>query len=305
MKKNFRFNNIDLGVLDVKIPIIEIGNENSDKKLAITCCVHGNETTGLFIVNEMLNKINENMLKGYIKIILISNPIANYFNNRCSPQDTQDMNRVAPGNNNGTVTERVCKTVINEIVSCNYYIDIHEWILPSLLQGILIENSQNNTKEISEKMIDVFKPDILTVLDKKYIHSVYGFINEKMQIPGFTIELSKDTIEDKIKEERVVKSLINVLISLDIYDSTEYNCSKDYCLVIKEVDRFIAQKSGLFYPDKKIGDNIKKGDRIGYLLDLNLNNKIELYNEGDYTIVIELLPKKFVNPGDLIGIIGK
>ena len=49
----------------------------------------------------------------------------------------------------------------------------------------------------------------------------------------------------------------------------------------------------------------KKGDRIGYLLDLNLNDKIELYNVGDYTTVLELLPKKYVNAGDLIGIIGK
>ena len=265
MERNFKYTNIDLGILTVKIPIIEIGNKNSDKKLAITCCVHGNETSSLFIINEVLNIINENLLKGYIKVILISNPIANYFNKRCSPQDIQDMNRLAPGNNNGTVTERICRVVMNEIISCNYYIDIHEWSLPSLLQGIVLENSQNSTKEISEKMIDVFKPDILTVLDSKYIHLIY----------------------------------------LDIYDDTKYNYPMDNYLVIKEVHRYIAQKSGLFFPDKKVGDNTKKGDRIGYLLDLNLNDKIELYNVGDYTTVLELLPKKYVNAGDLIGIIGK
>jgi len=202
MERNFKYTNIDLGILTVKIPIIEIGNKNSDKKLAITCCVHGNETSSLFIINEVLNIINENLLKGYIKVILISNPIANYFNKRCSPQDIQDMNRLAPGNNNGTVTERICRVVMNEIISCNYYIDIHEWSLPSLLQGIVLENSQNSTKEISEKMIDVFKPDILTVLDSKYIHSIYGFINEKRQIPGFTIELSSDTVNNKIADGR-------------------------------------------------------------------------------------------------------
>lgn len=305
MERNFKYTNIDLGILTVKIPIIEIGNKNSDKKLAITCCVHGNETSSLFIINEVLNIINENLLKGYIKVILISNPIANYFNKRCSPQDIQDMNRLAPGNNNGTVTERICRVVMNEIISCNYYIDIHEWSLPSLLQGIVLENSQNSTKEISEKMIDVFKPDILTVLDSKYIHSIYGFINEKRQIPGFTIELSSDTVNNKIEEERVVKSLVNLLIYLDIYDDTKYNYTMDNYLVIKEVHRYIAQKSGLFFPDKKVGDNTKKGDRIGYLLDLNLNDKIELYNVGDYTTVLELLPKKYVNAGDLIGIIGK
>lgn len=305
MERNFKYNNIDLGILTVKVPIIEIGNKNSDKKLAITCCVHGNETASLFVINEMLNLINQKLLKGYIKIILISNPIANYFNKRCSPQDIQDMNRVAPGNNNGTVTERICRAILNEIITCNYYIDIHEWNLSSLLQGIVLENSNNSTKEISEKMIDIFKPDILTVLDSKYIHSIYGFINEKRQIPGFTIELSSDTVDNKSKEERVVKSLVNVLIYLDIYDDTKYNYQKNSYLVINDIDKYIAQKSGLFFPDKKVGDNIKKGDRIGYLLDLNFNDKIELYNVGDYTTVLELLPKKYVNAGDLIGIIGK
>ena len=145
----------------------------------------------------------------------------------------------------------------------------------------------------------------MTVLDSKYIHSIYGFINEKRQIPGFTIELSSDTVNNKIEEERVVKSLVNLLIYLDIYDDTKYNYPMDNYLVIKEVHRYIAQKSGLFFPDKKVGDNTKKGDRIGYLLDLNLNDKIELYNVGDYTTVLELLPKKYVNAGDLIGIIGK
>lgn len=107
-------------------------------------------------------------------------------------------------------------------------------------------------------MIDVFKPDILTVLDSKYIHSIYGFINEKRQIPGFTIELSSDTVNNKIEEERVVKSLVNLLIYLDIYDDTKYNYPMDNYLVIKEVHRYIAQKSGLFFPDKKVGDNTKK-----------------------------------------------
>lgn len=305
MKGNFKYTNIDLGILNVRIPILEIGNENSEKKLAITCCVHGNETSSLFIINDIINIINEKQLNGYIKIILISNPIASYFNKRCSPQDIQDMNRVAPGNNNGTVTERICRAVMNEIISCNHYIDIHEWNIPSLLQGIVLENTHNSTKEISEKMMNIFNPDIVTILDSKYLNSIYGFVNEIRQIPGFTIELSSDIIKNKYKEERVTKSLINLLVYLEIYKDTTFLDMKYNYLTIKEINRFIAQKSGLFFPDKKVGDNIKNGDRIGYLLNLNLNDKIELYNEGDYTKVLELSTKKYVNAGDLIGIIGK
>lgn len=305
MEPKFKYSNIDLGILNVKIPILEIGKQDSKKRMAITCCIHGNETSSLFIIQSILSAIDENKLKGYMKIILISNPIANFFNGRCSPKDLQDMNRVAPGNNDGSITERVCRAVLNEIILCNYYIDIHEWSIQSLIQCIVMENTDANVQEESKKMIDIFNPDIVTILDSRYINSVYGFLNIKRKIPGFTLELSNNTINNDIEKERIVKSIINILVYLEIYDEQNEYFNNNSYVKIKKVEKYITQRSGLFFPEKKIGDKIKKEDRIGYLLDLNLKDRIELYWKEDKGIVIQMLTKKYVNAGELVYIIAE
>lgn len=305
MNKKFKYINIDLGIIEAKIPIIEIGKKNLKKSLAITCCIHGNETSSLYIIRNMLQNIKDNNLNGYVKIILISNPIAAFFNSRCSPKDIQDMNRVVPGNNNGTITERICRCILNEILLCDYYIDIHEWSLHSLLQGIVVENNSENIKKISSEMLKVFNPDIVTTLSSKYLHSMYGFLNARKNIPGFVIELSSDTIYDNIKEERVVKSLINVLRYLKISNQEEEKIDKKNYVVIGDVNRYVAQKSGLFFPEKKVGDEIRKGEEIGFILDLDLETKEILYNEENTGLIIQLAMKKMINAGDLIYIVSK
>lgn len=304
MNRKFKYINIDLGIIEAKIPIIEIGKKNLKNSLAITCCIHGNETSSLYIINDLLKNIKDSELNGYVKIILISNPIATFFNSRCSPKDIQDMNRTAPGNNNGTITERICRCVLNEIISCDYYIDIHEWSIHSLLQGIVMECNNEDIKKVSNEMLTTFNPDIVTKIGSKYIHSIYGFLNERKNLPGFVIELSSDTIGNKIKEERVVNSLINVLIYLKISNQKKKINKRKYTL-ISDVSRCVAQKTGLFFPEKKVGDRIKKGESIGFILGLYLETKEVLYNEENTGLIIQLSMKKMISAGDLIYTISK
>lgn len=304
IRKNFKYIGIDLGTIDVKIPVVEIGENNANNRLAISCCVHGNETSSLFIIENLLKTIKTYTLDGYIKIILISNPIATFFHGRCSPQDMQDMNRIAPGNDNGTVSERICRYVLNEIISCNYYIDIHEWAIPSLLQGILVDNPRKEVEAISKGILNMFNPDIITTIDSRYVNSMYGFLNRIKCIPGITIELSNDVSSNAAKEQRVVQSLLNVIKYLKIYTQTDIILSKKNWITVKKVKTLIAQKNGLFFPLRTVGCNIKNKDKIGFIMDLDFQKKTDLYTQGN-GVIIQLSTKKFVNAGDLICTIGK
>lgn len=303
MKKSFKYKKIDLGTLEVKIPILEFGESSSNASIAITCCVHGNESSSLFIIEKLVQLLNNIKITGKIKIITVSNPIATMFNSRTSPKDSKDMNRSAPGNENGTTTDIICKEIIKEISECDYYIDLHEWEIPALLQCILIENENENVRKKNYEIMKVFNPEIVVQLDKMYRSSIYGYINIEKKIPGMAIELPNMNCISDEKQEKIIESLLRVFNYLNITQEEKENIhyiNEKAIFDIKKVDRYIAKKQGLFFPLKELGQIISINEKVGYILDLNMEDKEMLSNIQEKGLIIHLSAKKIVNPGDLI-----
>lgn len=304
MKRSFKYKKIDLGSLDVKIPILEFGESNDNNSLAITCCVHGNETTSLFVIEKLVNALRDINMKGKIKIITVSNPIASFFNNRTSPKDMKDMNRSAPGDENGSTTDVICREIIKEILECNYYIDLHEWGIPALLQCILIDNDDESVKEKSNEIMKIFNPDIVVKLNKIYRSSLYGYINIEKRMPGIAIELPNMSCTNDAMEDRIVDSLMRVLNYLNIIqENKKYSlkpCDKKEPFNIREVERYVSKKQGLFFPLNELGATVFENEKIGCLVDLDMEGREVLSNNFKKGLIMHLSTKKFVNPGDLI-----
>lgn len=299
MKHEFKYITLDIGAVDVKIPVIEVGN-NQQPSMVITCCIHGNETTSLFIIKRLLDELKSTIMIGTVKIIVISNPLASLFNTRVSPKDFQDMNRIAPGNSHGTISEMICSKIINEIAIVDYYIDMHEWSISSVLQGILIENKNETVAKQSQEIMKVFNPDAITELGEKHNKSVYGFANIKENKPGIAIEMPNKNCITDITEKRITNSIINVLGQLNITRAREGGFQETRAKYIEKMRTHTASRQGMFFPIAKLGTTLKKGDIIGYLLDLDLITKEKLCSDIDAQYLMQILDKSFVNPGDLI-----
>ena len=97
----------------------------------IVAGIHGDEVGGIVIAQEIFKKLRrEGILKGEIHIIPLMNPIGFESGARGMVVSEEDLNRVFPGNKNGTFAERLADTIFSQITKTKptLVLDLHnDW----------------------------------------------------------------------------------------------------------------------------------------------------------------------------------
>jgi len=99
-------------------------------KLAIVCCLHGNEKYGL----EVMKKLSSHAS------FFIGNPLAVKKNKRFIDSD---LNRSFPGNKNGNYEEKQAHTLLKELKYSNYVLDLHSSSNNCPLFGIITKPNKD------------------------------------------------------------------------------------------------------------------------------------------------------------------
>ncbi len=93
----------------------------------ITAGVHGDEGPwGGWAIQKLLQRLDAKDLQGFIRVAPLANPLAMQADKRNAPVDQLDLNRVFPGDPNGSYTERVAHILAGEALeNIDYVIDLH------------------------------------------------------------------------------------------------------------------------------------------------------------------------------------
>jgi len=94
-------------------------------EVVITGGIHGGEATGTRSAHRLIQFLRGRELKGTVKVIPVANPTAFRRLERTSPFDQLDLNRIFPGKEEGTVSQRLANTLWEEIQDCDYLVDLH------------------------------------------------------------------------------------------------------------------------------------------------------------------------------------
>jgi len=107
---------------------LAVGNVGSGKPVAlITAGIHGDEGPwGSWAIHKLLDKTSLDDLQGTLRVVPVANPLAMEADARNAPLDTLDLNRVFPGNAEGSHTERLAAALVAHAVDgADVVIDIH------------------------------------------------------------------------------------------------------------------------------------------------------------------------------------
>src|SRR5207244_10909971 len=93
----------------------------------VTAGVHGDEGPwSARAIHQLLERTSLTDLIGTLRVVPVSNPLAMEADARCAPLDVLDLNRVFPGNPNGSHTERLAALLTEHAVEgANVLIDLH------------------------------------------------------------------------------------------------------------------------------------------------------------------------------------
>ena len=91
----------------------------------VTAALHGDEINGCGAVRQLIKDDGFQLLKGSIVLVPVLNLPAFERHSRYLP-DRRDLNRMFPGNADGSLASRMAYTIFSELVArCDYGIDLH------------------------------------------------------------------------------------------------------------------------------------------------------------------------------------
>lgn len=274
-----------------------IKNGKSKKRICIVSGTHGDELEGQYVCWELIRRVNQQLenLDGILEVYPALNPLGVNSMTRGIPQFDLDMNRIFPGNENGTFAEYTAAKIIEDISGADVVIDIHASNI------FLREIPQVRINEISQESLVPLARHVNT--DFIWIHSnatvLEGTLAYSLNTTGTPCLVVEMGVGMRITESyglQLTDGILNLMNHLGIWKGKAPEVREPVISKDEKVSFVNANESGIFLPVAKHMDNLKKGDEIGKIINPltgeileNLTSSVDgrLFTLREYPIVYE------------------
>lgn len=118
---------IDVGD-GVRLEVVTFGQADGPV-LAVLGGVHGDELEGILAARIFAGQLARGAipgLRGQVRVLAVSNPVAHAARSRTTPGDGGNLARVFPGRDDGSLTERLAHAITTEIIGgSDLLVDLH------------------------------------------------------------------------------------------------------------------------------------------------------------------------------------
>lgn len=276
----------------VKVPVIVERSKVDGPVILLMAGLHGDEVNGVGIIREIINQKLNKPKAGTIICLPVFNIFGYLFHSREFP-DGRDLNRVFPGNANGSLASQFAHQFTKEIAPyVDYVIDFHTGggERDNVAQ-IRCHQDESDTLELAK----IFNPPF--IISSSYIaKSVRYTLNKMGKIVllfegGKTNELSSEIINHGVRGTK------NVLTHLGFIDA-DLNQTEE-SIYLQKSKWLRASYSGMFQTNIKNGAFVKKKEVLGFIQDPFGEFKKKILATHDaYVFCINRTP--IVNKGDAL-----
>ena len=287
---------------DVKFPVTVINGEKGGKTVLITSAIHGCEYPSIEAVFELAESLNPREISGQIIII---NPVnVDAFINRrpyIVPSDGKNLNRLFPPDPNGTTGDKMAWVLAEEFIkNVDFHIDTHGGDIPETQPSYVYYpgiSEDEDTLRISEEAAQYVIHAKYMIRSRATNHAyTYSGI---MGVPSLELELGECTKWSGEEVEDYKENILNILKYLKVYPGDPILPSEEKkAKRITEGVYLDADYSGRWYSLVGRDDQVKIGQKIGYIKDLFGNVLIEYFAEfdGEVLMVVATLAIKKGDP---------
>lgn len=264
-------------IFETNLPIDEkfsikkntISHGNGKKRICIVSGTHGDELEGQFICFQFQKEILENIdfLDGTVEVYPGLNPMGIDSISRGIPNFDLDMNRIFPGDPEGSIAEQSAAAIVEDLKGADLVIDIHSSniFLREVPQVRISEETAQvlvpYAKHLNTSFIWVH--GAATVLDATLAHS----LNCK-GTPTLVVELGVGMRINHYYGKKIVYGLFNLLSEMGMWNGP-VDSSKISDPIISTGDQvsFVnAAASGIFSTETHNERIVEEGDSLGQII---------------------------------------
>ena len=291
--------NVTVTGTDFEFPITIVNGKKDGKVFLATAGIHGYEYPGIQAVVELAQEINPDDISGAVILVQCINTSGFYERQTyVVPADLQrgNLNSLFPGNSEGTLAEKICAFVSDELVAkSDFHVDLHS--------GDDVENLEPCTIVCAPKGSEnnAYAGEITKCLKFKYRMNsggrteCYNSSSIDKNIPSLLFERGGQGIYTREQVDDDKEDLITVMKYLNIVEG-KAEPNKDQ-LFFKRHEWTESTNKGLFYRFVDVGEDVKEGQKLAEIRDMfgNLVEEINAKFDGHMVICSNTLA---VNVGD-------
>ncbi|MFQ6053259.1 MAG: succinylglutamate desuccinylase/aspartoacylase family protein [Candidatus Bathyarchaeia archaeon] len=295
----------------VEIPFLVVNGARPGPILYVQVAQHGSEVQGLEAVRRLLEELDEGEMSGVL-IYCLPNPLAFRERVRATMFDPRPggMNRIWPGDPEGSPTERMAHAVWTRLVkSADAVVDLHTgnrhapvWVFYEA-HGVS-ERASKETAERSEEMARLFGAPLLYVETEPYggRRTLRACCVDE-GIPAIVPELGGAGYFDEEVVGLVVRGLRNIMIDMGMIDGEIELPARQTVLKWTADPRtagVYTSKGGVFLPCVNLGDIIEKGEEVGVVYSPRTFQVVERLVAPQAGYVFSVRENPVVNVGDRV-----
>ncbi len=278
-KKQF-FLNLENGH---SMPTTIIKGAQEGPTVSIIAGLHSGEYVGVCASIDFVKNIDEKNLKGNLIIIHSLNTTGFYKRSvDVVPEDGINLNGNHPANSIKTYSDNISYFLENEIVKhSDFVIDLHSGSKAEKLSNCIFCPAIGDEDVLEKSMQAALKTDIPKII-KSFGTKGFMVNSARLKTPALLLERSGF---GEYKKEDVDGFIHDLRLLLNHFDMYSYDRSNEISKKeIYEKSTYLeSDTNGLWYPLKKAGESVKKGELLGYITDF-FGNKISEYtalHDGD------------------------
>ena len=290
--------NVDASTLDSGV---------SGPHVLIIAGIHGDEFEPMLAAGKLLDLLPGKLKKGSITILPIANGSAYNKGTRCG-SDGLDLARTFPGDATGSDTQIIAHQITGLIRKADYLIDLHTGgtlfdIIP--LAGYLL-HPDKTVLEKQQMMAEAFNLPIIWGTDPSAEGRTLSVARDH-NIPAIYAECRGGTAITHTTIERYIEGCMNVLNRLDMADYSITNRISSFQWLEDHrpgqghlQTKLPAVIDGIFQPLVSLGEVVKKGSLLGYIIDLTGKKELKVLAEEEGMVFMLRISSR-VNAGDTLG----
>jgi predicted deacylase len=254
----------------IRIPVAVINGDHPGPVLAITAGVHGTEYPGIEAAQRIYQETQPSQIRGQIVMFpLVNVPGFEAAAPNVNPIDSQNLNRIFPGNPKGTVSLVMAHRILEELAAkVQYHVDLHGGDSTELLNPFAIYRTSDDEQlnRAGETLARLYDTDAIWASNSKVGNS--GTLTGEMVRRGIPAIVGEAGYLGTYNEREIqvhLKGVHNIMKHISMLEGKPELLAGDRQRVYSEGWSVDAPQSGIFYPQAKPGDLIEAGQLLGVL----------------------------------------
>ena len=239
------------------------------KRISIVTGIHGDELEGQYVCFELQRRIAEHKecLSGIVDIYPAMNPLGIDSITRGIPAFDLDMNRLFPGNIDGNMTEYLAAGIIEDVKGSDCVLDIHasNIFLTEIPQIRINELHKDRLLPLAEQAnVDfVWVHGASTVLESTFAYSL-----NSIGTPVLVVEMGVGMRITKAYGDQLTDGIMKLMHKLGIWKGEVPKVRKPIISSDPDDVAYLnAGVSGIFLPSVRHWETLKKGEKVGSIID--------------------------------------